>query len=360
MHLPTVSVVIPTRNRRASLERTLAPLRNGEGVCEVVVVDDGSDDDTPCWLAAQTPLWPELKVVRGAGLGPDSARQSGAEQASGEILLFIDDDEVPSAGLAIGHARHHARDENLIVCGYYPFVLGSRPSGVLRLLNRWYEASVAEATMDPSRGLLVLWGGNFSLRRAHLERLPLSVPEFDGLKGHGDHEFGLRCYEAGLGCIVDLRLRADHYYNRSLAMFRVDAYRSGSGAVLVHWLHPALVGPVPKALLIETPRSISFLLRLTDPEPLHRSFAGTMSAFVRACGTLGFDRAEERGLGVLYRIERRRGAFQRLRQLGWTAEDAIKPVAEPRSSTTHPGSASQKTSSSREPSSTNCPNSSTS
>jgi glycosyltransferase involved in cell wall biosynthesis len=334
--LPTVSIVIPTRNRRASLERTLAPLRNGEGISEVVVVDDGSVDDTPGWLAAQASLWPELRVVRGAGLGPDSARQSGAEHASGEIVLFIDDDEVPSAGLAIGHARHHARDENLVVCGYYPFVLGPRPSGTLRLLDRWYEASVAEAVADPSRGLLVLWGGNFSLRRAHLERVPLAVPEFDGLKGHGDYEFGLRCYEAGLGCLVDVSLRAEHYYNRGLAMFRVDSRRSGSGSIVVHWLHPALVGPVPKELLIVEPRFVSLMLRLTDPKPVHWALAGTISLFVRACATLGFDRAEERCLGVLYRIERRRGAFERLRQLGWPADDSIRAFAEPRKSEDSP------------------------
>jgi Glycosyl transferase family 2 len=357
--LPTVSVVVPTRNRRASLERTLAPLRGDGSIYEVVVVDDGSVDDTPAWLAAQASLWPELKIVRGAGLGPDSARQSGAEQASGEILLFVDDDEVPSSNLATGHARHHARDENLVVCGYYPFVLGPRPSGILRLLDRWYEASVAVAAADPSRALLALWGGNFSLRRSQLDRVPLSVPEFNGLKGHGDHEFGLRCYEAGLGCVVDLSLRADHYYDRSLAAFRVDAHRSGSGAVLVHWLHAALLGPVPKELLIGTPRAMSLLMRLTDREPAHRALAATISVCVRSCAALSLDRTEERCLGVLYHIERRRGAVERLRQLGWTAEAALGAL-NPRGPTTQPDFASHQTSSLSESSLTKSPNSSTS
>lgn len=87
---PTFSAVIPTRNRatlaEASVRRIMAL---PDAPDQVVVVDDGSSDDT--WdritgLDGATP-------VLGDGSGPASARNLGAARASGEWLVFLDDDD---------------------------------------------------------------------------------------------------------------------------------------------------------------------------------------------------------------------------------------------------------------------------
>jgi GT2 family glycosyltransferase len=105
-----LSVVTPTFNKRALLERTLAALHAQElpaGVeWEIVVVDDGSTDDTAAWLAAQAPApgSPQLRVVSpGGNVGRARARNLGARAARGRWIVFIDDDIVAPPGLLAAH-----------------------------------------------------------------------------------------------------------------------------------------------------------------------------------------------------------------------------------------------------------------
>lgn len=88
-----VSIVIPTHNRAALLQRALVcaqsqTLRDKE----IVVVDDGSTDNTRAMLAAR---FPGVKVVRHeSSRGPSAARNSGIAAASGDWIFFHDDDDL--------------------------------------------------------------------------------------------------------------------------------------------------------------------------------------------------------------------------------------------------------------------------
>lgn len=91
---PLVSVVIPSRNRWRLLRTTLDGVLRQEDVdLEVIVVDDGSDDETPERLSAITD--PRLRVYRNdEGRGVAKARNTGIEAAGGEWLAFLDDDDL--------------------------------------------------------------------------------------------------------------------------------------------------------------------------------------------------------------------------------------------------------------------------
>ena len=89
---PIVSVVVPTFNRAASLERCLRALPFD---VDVVVVDDGSTDETPG--VRDRVSHPRLQFVRESNGGPATARNRGARTAKGSILVFTDDDCVPEA-----------------------------------------------------------------------------------------------------------------------------------------------------------------------------------------------------------------------------------------------------------------------
>ena len=91
---PTVTVVIPTHNRKELLRYALMSALRQEGVAlEVIVVDDGSSDGTAEMLAALTDR--RVRVVHHeTAQGVSAARNRGIEEARGEWIAFLDDDDL--------------------------------------------------------------------------------------------------------------------------------------------------------------------------------------------------------------------------------------------------------------------------
>ncbi len=90
--LPHVSVVIPVKDRADELKRCLASLSRlsyPQDKIQIIVVDDGSSDNSPSVAQGFGAL---LVPSGGIGRGPAAARNVGASRATGEILAFIDSD----------------------------------------------------------------------------------------------------------------------------------------------------------------------------------------------------------------------------------------------------------------------------
>ena len=108
-----VSVITPTRNRSSLLRRAVDSVRaQSYGRWELVVVDDGSEDDTASVLASYDD--PRITALRGRGAGASSARNIGLEAATGDLIAYLDDDNVMhpewlrSAAWALGQQRPDA------------------------------------------------------------------------------------------------------------------------------------------------------------------------------------------------------------------------------------------------------------
>lgn len=86
---PTVSVIIPVYNGISTLPKCLESLKNQDypRPFEVILVDDGSTDGSGDYAENQG-----VKVLRQQNKGPGIARNTGAEIASGELLVFTDAD----------------------------------------------------------------------------------------------------------------------------------------------------------------------------------------------------------------------------------------------------------------------------
>ena len=190
-----VSVVVPTRNRARYLEVALASLRaqRGAPAPELVVVDDGSTDDTRAVAAAHGA---RVEPVRGSGL--NAARNTGVATTSGDLVAFVDDDVwVPPdwlAALAAGADAHP--DADAFGGPIHVRLEGPAPAG-------WRQAPPITA-LDlgaADRAADMVWGANFAVRRSAFERLG----GFDeAIGGHGDEEEWLLALRRSGGQIVYL------------------------------------------------------------------------------------------------------------------------------------------------------------
>jgi hypothetical protein len=92
-----VSVVVNTYNRAAQVGNAIqSVLSQTEADLELIVVDDGSSDDTPAVLADVTD--PRMRCIRQTNRGLSASRNVGARAARGQWLLFLDDDDRLCAG----------------------------------------------------------------------------------------------------------------------------------------------------------------------------------------------------------------------------------------------------------------------
>ncbi len=92
--MPDVSVVVPTRNRPHLLRLSLfSALRQRGADVEVIVVDDASTDDTAAMVSNVADR--RVRLLRQTSRGGVSAtRNRGIEEASGEWIAFLDDDDL--------------------------------------------------------------------------------------------------------------------------------------------------------------------------------------------------------------------------------------------------------------------------
>lgn len=87
-----VSVIVPTHNRsRFVVEAVRSLLDQSYPSVEIVVVDDGSTDDTQAALA---PFADRIRLITQENAGPAAARNKGIAAASGEIVTFLDSDDL--------------------------------------------------------------------------------------------------------------------------------------------------------------------------------------------------------------------------------------------------------------------------
>lgn len=88
-----MSVIIPTFNGASRIGNCLKALlpQIADRKAEILVIDDGSTDNT----AEVAGRYPGVRVISQSNAGPAAARNHGAREAHGEILLFTDDDCVP-------------------------------------------------------------------------------------------------------------------------------------------------------------------------------------------------------------------------------------------------------------------------
>lgn len=228
MDLPALTVVVPTRGRAAYLEVTLDSLcrQRSRATHELLVVDDGATDATP-EVAARF----DVRLIRhDERRSLNAARNTGLREARADLIAFVDDDVLAPPGwvdaLVEGAARHPEADAfggpiRARFEGHAPRGCGREDPPITTL----------DLGTDDVEAPMV-WGANFAVRRAAVER----IGEFDESldRSHGDEEDWLLRLRAAGGRIVyladaglDHRRSAGDSGLRPLAR---AAYHRGRGA----------------------------------------------------------------------------------------------------------------------------------
>lgn len=127
---PRVSVYLPTRNRAAwVVEAAESVLAQTMPDFELLIVDDGSTDDTPAQLAALAARDARVRVLRhGTPQGAPAARNFAIAEARGEFVTGIDDDDLMRPGRleSLLGALLRARPEPAFVCSAFVHQRGGR------------------------------------------------------------------------------------------------------------------------------------------------------------------------------------------------------------------------------------------
>jgi glycosyltransferase involved in cell wall biosynthesis len=190
-----LSVVIPTYNRLPILRQCLEALERQQLAAplerfEVVLVDDGSTDETVSWLEANAAAFPHLRLLRQDHGGPAEGRNRGVAAARGDVIVFIDSDLVVTPVFLASHASALARDWQQ---------RGDRLSFTYGAVIN--TANFADPTAEPHTLSDLSWAyfatGNVAIDRQVLERSGLFDTAFR-LYGWEDLELGERLRRMGV------------------------------------------------------------------------------------------------------------------------------------------------------------------
>jgi GT2 family glycosyltransferase len=303
---------MPTHGRRDSLPVVLAPLLEDPLIDELLVVVDGSRDGSFEWLQQQSIRRPRLvPLFRERAGGAQVARAAGLERATGDVVLFLDDDVLAGRGLAGGHLAHHERRTGAVVVGFMPVALpprrrpGQFPS---YLYAEEYRRRCAEYEATPSSILRNLWWGNVSMRRSQGLAVGMVSPGFER-SYHEDKDFGLRCLVAGLEGVFDRGLVADHLHSRDIDAFARDARSQGAARVILHQRHEDLIGALsPTAFSEGLAPPLSRLVERSRNPRVASSASAVLRVMTVTAGSLRLYGLETRTGKLLRRVNQRSGA----------------------------------------------------
>jgi peptidoglycan/xylan/chitin deacetylase (PgdA/CDA1 family)/glycosyltransferase involved in cell wall biosynthesis len=207
------SVIIPTWKRADLLREVLDSLEaQTSPVFEVVIVSDGEDEATRALADGVQFRLPIAWYFHDSNRGQAAARNTGAKNAHGDILLFLDDDTLANPTLVEKHLAHHNRAGSIAVAGR---ITEQRINPITRPTDRFLQANWEKtlaacadrlsATGIDSVGEDFEAGLAFGLNCSIARRAFLQSGGFtEALRTTDeDMEMGIRLYRAGINFVFE-------------------------------------------------------------------------------------------------------------------------------------------------------------
>ncbi|TCV88126.1 glycosyltransferase family 2 protein [Sulfurirhabdus autotrophica] len=282
---PFITVALCTHNHVDRIKRTLADLAQLQPPVkpwEFLVIDNGCADGTSELLAemAWRPAGVAVRVVREENLGLSNARNRALQEAHGEYLLFMDDDETPDPAWLVVYEQamlEHQPDalggriEVLFEDGERPDWLQDELLGFLGKLDHGEARWLTERTTP-------IFGGNFAFRLSVFDR----IGNFDARLGRQgsannggeDTEIYRRLLEHGCrvrwvpGAIIQHRiqtpkLRRDYFLDLHFRQGRMEGARKRGNLSRVppRYLVPQILRAYGQAIALRLKKGSAHSLR---------------------------------------------------------------------------------------------------
>lgn len=230
------SFVIPTYNNKVLLRNTLEALNNqrnyGYGDYEVIVVDDGSTDDTYNYIHGvnKNYMLKYLFLERNENSCRSKTRNCGWKNAGGEIVAFIDSDIIVKEDYLLQLERCFSINSDIFVVGNRIMLDEAVSADDIRTGNifskfhfdgskyQWLEFRyfLYEVSSYNSKAIMCSWIHTYSCNLAVSKKWLLKIGGFDeNFRGWGmeDVEVGYSLFKSGAQMIINSKLDVLHQYH---------------------------------------------------------------------------------------------------------------------------------------------------
>ena len=242
---PAVSVIMPSYNRSYDLQRTLAGYdrQAGNDPFELIVVDDGTTDNTYEILNAHRPQRHSLQIVRlKINQGPAAARNEGMSHARAPIILFVGDDILPDPFLITGHLVAHRRypDREVAVLGRIQWPTDMPVNTLMKhIVGRGAQQfSYYYMKDDQEYDFRHFYTANISIKRELLQSVDQGFDTDFRFAAFEDVELSYRLKKQGMRIVYLSDLLAYHYHYHTIWSFTTRQYRAGLMACTLISKHP--------------------------------------------------------------------------------------------------------------------------
>jgi glycosyltransferase involved in cell wall biosynthesis len=227
-----VSVVIPAYNAESTIaqavEHSLSQARELLEV-EVIVVDDGSKDDT-----AKMAQSAGATVIRQENAGPAAARNRGWESATGQVICFTDADCVPSAGWIENLLDGFSKEQVGAVAGSYEIANGNS------WLARWVHREIMERHRRMPPFIRAFGSYNVGIPRYVLRATGGFDPAYRRASGE-DNDLSYRIIKEGWRIAFRPQAWVAHYHPEKVWKYLLEQYRHGLWRAKLYQDHPDMI-----------------------------------------------------------------------------------------------------------------------
>lgn len=297
-----VSVVIPTYNRAELVRRNILALAEqtmASDDFEVIVVADGCEDNTSQLLASlDVPF--QLRIIEQAESGAATARNAGAKQAKGTLLVFLDDDMRADPELLKSHWEGQ-RDIPCLLVGFFSTPPAWRSEHPLAASgNVWWDNRFRRMSQPGYRHTYRdVCTGNMSVSRTDFLATGCFNEEL-GRRAGEDYEFGIRWLKRGGKIRYQSTALSWHLDSPSIDKALLRVYNEGRGHVILLREHPEFFSALQLKSAIEGQPWVKFKRLIKVSRNRSRLLVALLKPLLRLSAAMKFRRLFKKSFRVIH------------------------------------------------------------